>query len=86
MVLLECGCDRAKEIEGIAAHLLERGRPDSEIVTILSADYGVRFGSRGSGTAPTTDLELLSETMNRSPGVRGPAEVPSGARKTAPGG
>ena len=89
MMLLECGCDMAREVEGLAAHLLERGKPTAEVLAQLSEHYGLASsgsttpGTASSGAALPDGLDGLADAF-RGPGVRGPAEVPSSARRTAP--
>lgn len=84
MVLLECGCDTAREIEGLAAHLLERGKSSTEVFAQLNQHFGLVApdGARGSVVpAPGDGLEGLADAFSKKPSVGGPAEVPSSARR-----
>lgn len=84
MWLLECGCDTAREIEGLAAHLLERGRPPEEVLAQLGRQYGLV-----TAAAPPAALPSLPDALSGlsgvvpGPAVRGPVDVPTGARRTA---
>lgn len=83
--LLTCGCDTAKEIEGLAAHLLERGRPREEVAAQLRSHYGLALAaSAAPGAAPRNldgPLDDLSGLLEGRP--RGPIDVPSSARPGA---
>ena len=89
MLVLECGCDMAREIEGLAAHLLERGRAPSEVAAQLQSHYGLALAAPGAASrraAPSPDpLSGLAEAFENAAGaeVGGPADVPTGARRTA---
>lgn len=82
MKLLECGCDTAREVEGLAAHLLERGKPSSEVLAQLTQHFGL-VASGGSPVAPS-GLDGLADAFRTKPGIQGPANVPSSARRTGP--
>lgn len=82
MMLLECGCDMSREVEGLAAHLLERGKPAAEVLAQLSQHYGLAAGAAPAAALPD-GLDGLADAF-RGPAIRGPAEVPSSARRTSP--
>lgn len=83
MLVLECGCDLSREIEGLAAHLLERGKPEAEVLAQLSSHFGLAAPgrSRGSIAAPGDGLDGLADALSKKPAIGGPADVPSSARK-----
>lgn len=83
MQLLECGCDTAREVEGLAAHLLERGKPDAEVLAQLSEHFGLK-GARAAVQTPASGLDGLADAFKTLPGIQGPANVPSSARRTGP--
>lgn len=79
--ILSCGCDTAREIEGLAAHLLESGRPREEVAAQLRSHYGLVVVSAPAApprVAPGGALEGLSGVLEGR--VRGPVDVPSSAR------
>jgi hypothetical protein len=84
MQLLECGCDTAREVEGLAAHLLERGKPETEVLAQLSEHFGLVAPRASRTPGAASGLEGLSEAFRTMPGIQGPANVPSSARRTAP--
>lgn len=86
MLVLECGCDMSREIEGLAAHLLERGKPRHEVAAQLQQHFGLVLASAPAARPPSGPdaLDGLADALSK-PGVGGPAQVPTGARKTAPG-
>lgn len=81
MALLECGCDTAREVEGLAAHLLERGKPGAEVVAQLTQHFN--YVAPGAPTSPS-GLDGLSDALRTRTGIQGPANVPSSARRTGP--
>lgn len=86
MLVLECGCDLSREIEGLAAHLLERGKPEREVLAQLNAHFGLvapgASRTRATTVAPPADgLDGLADAFSKSPTIGGPADVPTGARK-----
>ena len=81
--LLECGCDTSREIEGLAAHLLERGKPREEVLAQLNQHFGlVARGPAAQGS--TSGFDGLADAFQKRPGIQGPANVPSSARQTGP--
>lgn len=87
MMLLACGCDVSREVEGLAAHLLERGKAGPEVLAQLSEHFGLVAGGMRAAPAtgvPPDGLDGLADAFRRGSGVRGPAEVPSSARRTSP--
>jgi mono/diheme cytochrome c family protein len=89
MQILECGCDMAREVEGLAAHLLERGKPRDEVAAQLEQHFGLVLARGPSPTTPMKGapdaLDGLADAFAKESAVTGPANVPTGARKTAPG-
>lgn len=84
MLLLECGCDTAREVEGLAAHLLERGKPDAEVFAQLSEHFGLVVARGSAVQVPASGLDGLADAFKTRPGIQGPANVPSSARRTGP--
>lgn len=84
MRLLECGCDTSREVEGLAAHLLERGKPESEVLAQLTQHFGLVAAGGAGGPKKESGFDGLADAFKMKPGIQGPANVPSSARRTGP--
>ena len=88
MSLLECGCDLAKEAEGIAAHLFERGKTGAQVLAQLSERYRfevppsvlARVGSVGSGAPSTAPEPAPAGLSGMLEGISRPLDIPTSAR------
>jgi hypothetical protein len=84
MSLAECGCDVAKEAEGVAAHLFERGKNGAQVLTQLATRYGFEVPAATLARAEKIGAPHASEPLPE-PGFMGlgvdrPLDIPTSAR------
>ncbi len=91
MAVTECGCDTAREIEGLAAHLLERGAGDDVVLARLAGRFGLAVSGASAGeTGPARSAVPVSNLPDGLAGIAGAAEVkrpqdvPTSARPASP--
>lgn len=92
MTLLECTCDLAKEAEGLAAHLFERGKNGAQVLAQLGGRYGFEVpasvlarvesvgaphGSSGASAAP--EPRVGGGSLLDLP-IERPRDIPTSAR------
>ncbi len=95
MVVTECGCDTAKEIEGLTAHLLERGSRGDEVLAQVAGHYALEVAPSVlaaaaryslSGAPPSVSGGDIPEDVSRilqkpaGAGVSRPRDIPTSAR------
>lgn len=94
MVVTECGCDTAKEIEGLTAHLLERGSRGDEVLAQVAGHYALevppavlaaaaRLALSGEDVGGSSGIpEDVSRMLQKpaGPGVTRPRDIPTSAR------
>ena len=85
MTVAECTCDVAKEVEGTAAHLFERGKDGRQVLTQIAARWRFEIPERVLARAEAVGAPHASETAPAKDGFMGlgvdrPLDVPTGAR------